>query len=357
MPTARKLKSGSWHCSVFSHYEIVDGKKKRKYESFTCNTPGRKGKAECERMASEWYYTKRRTRAADLTVQEALERYLSAKGNVLSPSTIKTYTQYEDSYFDTLGPLLLRQIEDEDVQEWVSELAATRSPKTVKNIYNFFTAAVGMFDKGGFKVQLPQKQKVETHTPTDAEIEKLLQYLQNPKKAELRKAVMLSAFCSLRRGEISALTDKDIVGNRLLISKSVVRNKDGIWVVKTPKTTESYRYVDVPGFLLEELRTIEGPLVNLKPHQITNRFVDAVKYSGCPHFRFHDLRHYYVSISHALGVPDAYIMECGGWKTDHVMKSVYLSTMDDRRKAEQKKLDAHFEAMQNDMQNADLSAK
>ena len=56
MPTARKLKSGSWHCSVFSHYEWVDGKKKRKYESFTCSTPGRKGKAECERMASEWQY-------------------------------------------------------------------------------------------------------------------------------------------------------------------------------------------------------------------------------------------------------------------------------------------------------------
>ena len=352
MPTARKLKSGSWHCSVFSHYEIVDGKKKRKYESFTCDTPGRRGKAECEQMASAWVSKAKRVRSANLTVQEALERYLAAKENVLSPSTIKTYTQYKDSYFTTLGALLLRQLEDEDVQEWVSDLASTRSPKTVKNIYNFFTAAIGMFGKFSFKVQLPQKKRTETHTPSDDEIKALLQYLDKPKKAELRRAVMLSAFCSLRRGEICALTDKDIVGNRLLISKSVVRNKDGIWVIKTPKTTESYRYVDVPDFLLQELRTIEGPLVKLRPHQVTNRFVDAIRFSHCTHFRFHDLRHYYVSISHALGIPDAYILENGGWKTDHVMKSVYLSTMDDRRKKEQEKLQAHFGAMQNEMQNA-----
>lgn len=352
MPTARKLKSGSWHCVIFSHYEVVDGVKKRKYESFTCSTPGRKGKAECERMAAEWSSKNKRIRSANVTVQEALERYLSAKENVLSPSTMKTYTQYKDSYFEYLGILLLRQIDDEDVQEWVSELASTRAPKTVKNIYNFFTATCKMFGEYDFKVQLPQKKITETHTPSDDEVKLLLQYLDKPKKAQLRRAVMLSAFCSLRRGEISALTDKDIVGNRLLISKSIVRNKDGVWVTKTPKTTESYRYVDVPDFLLEELRTIKGPLVGLKPHQITNRFVDAVKYSGCPHFRFHDLRHYYVSISHALGIPDAYIMECGGWKTDHVMKTVYLSTMDDRRKKEQAKLQSHFSAMQNDMQNA-----
>lgn len=351
MPTARKLKSGSWHCSVFSHYEWVDGKKKRKYESFTCSTPGRKGKAECERMASEWQYNSRRTRAADFTVQESLERYLAAKEHVLSPSTIKTYTQYKDSYFAVIGPLLLRQIDDEDVQAWVSGLAETRAPKTVKNIYNFFTAACDMFGKGDFKVTLPQKKKSKLYTPTDEEIEKLLEYLNKPQKAELRRAVMLSAFCSLRRSEICALTDKDIVGNRLLISKAVVRDKDGLWVTKVPKTTDSYRYVDVPDFLMEELRTIKGPLVNCKPNQITNRFVDAIKYSGCPHFRFHDLRHYYVSISHALGIPDAYIMENGGWKTDHVMKSVYLATMDDRRKMEQEKLQQHFGAMQNKMQN------
>lgn len=358
MPTAKKLKSGSWHCVVFSHYEVIDGEKKRKYESFTCSIPGRKGKAECERMAAEWTSKAKRTRAGNLTVQEAVERYLASKEHVLSPSTMKTYTQYKDSYFVTIGPLLLRQLEDEDVQEWVSDLASTRSPKTVRNIYNFFTAAVGMFGKTDVSAMLPQKKKATTHTPSDDEIKALLRYLEKPGKAELRRAVMLSAFCSLRRGEICALTDKDIVGNRLLISKSMVRNKDGIWVIKTPKTTESYRYVDVPDFLLQELRTIKGPLVGLKPHQITNRFVDAIKYGKCgEHFRFHDLRHYYVSISHALGIPDAYIMECGGWKTDNVMKTVYLSTMDDRRKIEQEKLQAHFGAMQNDMQNACPAAK
>ncbi len=48
MPTAKKLPSGSWRCQVFSHYEYVnqdDGgvKKKRIYESFTCDDPSLPG--------------------------------------------------------------------------------------------------------------------------------------------------------------------------------------------------------------------------------------------------------------------------------------------------------------------------
>ena len=59
MATAKKLSSGSWRCQVYSHTEEViqpDGsvKKKRIYKSFTCATPGAKGKRECERMAAEW---------------------------------------------------------------------------------------------------------------------------------------------------------------------------------------------------------------------------------------------------------------------------------------------------------------
>jgi integrase len=63
---------------------------------------------------------------------------------------------------------------------------------------------------------------------------------------------------------------------------------------------------------------------------------------GIPHFRFHDLRAYAVSIAHALGVPDAYIQEWGGWKTDHVLKRVYRRAMDDKNKEYRDKLKEHF---------------
>ena len=59
-------------------------------------------------------------------------------------------------------------------------------------------------------------------------------------------------------------------------------------------------------------------------------------------FTLHSLRHYYVSIAHVLGIPDAYVMKMGGWKTDHVMKRVYRTTLSDVEKQEQEKINAHF---------------
>ena len=49
-----------------------------------------------------------------------------------------------------------------------------------------------------------------------------------------------------------------------------------------------------------------------------------------PHFRFHDLRHYCASIQHAMGIPDAYIMQRGGWGSDTVLKNVYRHALKDK---------------------------
>lgn len=47
-------------------------------------------------------------------------------------------------------------------------------------------------------------------------------------------------------------------------------------------------------------------------------------------FPLHKLRHYFASRMSELGVPEADILEMGGWETDHVMKSVYRHSMMDR---------------------------
>ena len=47
------------------------------------------------------------------------------------------------------------------------------------------------------------------------------------------------------------------------------------------------------------------------------------------YMRFHALRHYCASQLHALGMPDAYIMERGGWESDGVLKGIYRHTLSD----------------------------
>lgn len=361
MATAKKLPSGSWRCRVFSHYELrPDGTKKPVYESFVVKDPSKRGKKECERMAAEWSITHQDRDVMAMTVQEIVRKYIDLKEKVLSPATINSYEQILKCNMDDIRLYAAGDLTPPIVQAWINSLAARCSPKYVRNANGLFQSSMKFSGAPGFHVTLPAPQDFQPHVPCDEEVQKLINYIietthENTRRDmrpryELRIAVMLAAFGSLRRGEICALRSEDFDRENLTvrINKDVVKDKDGYWVTKpTPKTSTSNRTVELPAFVIEAIDLSKpGTIIKGTPDQISNRFRRAVRFSGAAfHFRFHDLRHYYVSIAHALGIPDAYIMEMGGWRTDRTMKRVYRSTLADRSKAEQQKLNAHFSAM------------
>ena len=84
---------------------------------------------------------------------------------------------------------------------------------------------------------------------------------------------------------------------------------------------------------------------------ITDRFANLLKKAGLKHFRFHDLRHYSASILHAMGIPDKYIMERGGWSTSSTLKTVYQHTMRGKNKEINNKINSYFETMQHEIQH------
>ena len=63
------------------------------------------------------------------------------------------------------------------------------------------------------------------------------------------------------------------------------------------------------------------------------------------HIRFHDLRHLNASVMLALGIPDKYAMERGGWSSTSIMKSVYQHTFTAERQAVDDKIDSFFNEM------------
>ena len=111
----------------------------------------------------------------------------------------------------------------------------------------------------------------------------------------------------------------DISGNVAHVNKAMVLNKENKWVVKAPKSYAGDRFICFPDFVIQKLNK-NGRITELNPSMITDRFKDILERAGIPHFRFHDLRHYCASVQHALGVPDAYIMQRGGWGNDRVLK-------------------------------------
>lgn len=62
----------------------------------------------------------------------------------------------------------------------------------------------------------------------------------------------------------------------------------------------------------------------------------------------HGLRRYGASIMHSLGVPDAFIMQRGGWKNDYVMRSAYITALDDQQKKQTDIINAHFTELESE---------
>lgn len=331
-----ELPSGSYRCQVLD-YTDPDGK--RHYKSFTAPT-----KAEAQFLAAQWRTNRTEEKNPKLTVYEAVDRYIKMKDSVLSPSTIAGYKRMHKNYFNNeFGRTDLNDLKNTDIQIWIGDLAERLSPKTVRNINGLFQASIEMFlPDFHFTTTLPAKTKPELYCPSDEDVKKLLKHISG---TELEIAVLLAAFGPLRRGEICALTNKDIKGNIISVSKSMVLGPDREWIIKQPKTYGSYREVEFPDFVIEKTNGIKGRIIQASPDNISERFRRALDTAGLPHFRFHDLRHYSASIMHAIGVPDQYILQRGGWSSDNVMKTVYRNTIDLEKARQTKKINKHFQKL------------
>lgn len=354
MAAAKKLPSGSWRVQVFSHYEYIQNPdstttKKRVYESFTCDDPSARGRRKVEQMAAEYAANKERIMKNNYTLEEALKKYIESKSNVLSPTAIRGYETLIRNTYPELLQIRIQKLTSQDIQNWVNRYSLDHSPKSVANAHGLISAVLSVYEPSlRFNTKLPEKRKIERYIPSDSDIKKLLEAIEG---SEMEKAVLLAAFGTLRRGEICALTDADINGNTITISKAKVRSNKGGMVTKAPKTFSSNRSVEYPHFVIEKFKGIHGQLVKMHPEDISKNFGKILKQIGLPHFRFHELSHYSASIMHAIGIPDQYIMARGGWKTDTVLKTVYRNVINEEQKKFTSQINAHFETMQHEMQH------
>lgn len=335
MATAKVLPSGAYRVRVFAGKE--NGKSI--YKSFTAPT-----KKEAEYLATQYLMeaTEKKKLKSDKLFCDELSNYITTKETVLSPSTIKGYKNIErmlkKNYPDFYN-MKIADIEQDHVQKVISDLARTKSPKTVRNYHGLLSAVIG--SNLNLNTTMPQKVQPELYIPTDAEIKALVKAVRD---TELEIPVLLGAFCMMRRGEICGLSMSDIKGNTIHVHHSLVLGADKEWHLKAPKTTTSDRYIEAPQFVIDRIKEV-GHITKLNPHSITIMFQRVLDRNGIPHFRFHDLRHYSASIRHALGIPDAYIMADGGWCSDKVLKAVYRHAMSDRKKEMSDKANNHFESL------------
>lgn len=316
----RKLKNGKWKCVV--DVGFVDGKRKRK--SFQADT-----KKEAQLKAFEWVNDNPTFVESD-TIEHSVSNYIRERENICSPSTIRGYWQiYREWVHDKpIGNIDVSRCTKEDLQKFVNMVALNHFPKTVRSVYNLVRSA--MVQAGSnlkFDITLPAKQPIKRNIPTDEDIRLLLDNADS----ELRIAILLSAFGTLRRGECCALEYEDIQNNTIHVHSDIVHGADNKWHVKSmPKNASSDRFILMPEFVIKEIGEGTGRIIKSDPNVLGQKFM-RLKRKLKLDFRFHDLRHYAASLMHALGVPDQYIMERGGWSSDGVLKSVYRNVLDDKQ--------------------------
>lgn len=334
MATARKLPSGSYRVRVF--VGMVNDKKS--YKSFTADT-----KVKAELLANTYIENKDKNTSRTITFDEALGKYISSRESVLSAGTIREYKRSRRAEFSLIRNTPINNITQDMIQNVINNKAKECKPKTVRNLHGIISAVLKEYRPDfTLKTSLPQKIRPNLYIPTDDEVKALL---NTCKDKEMRIAILLAAFGPMRRSEICGLESSDIKNKIVHVQRAVVLNDKKEYIDKTTKSLAGDRFIPLPDFVYDEIKDIKGRIIHLKPNMISDRFIDIQKASGLPHFRFHDLRHYCASILHANGMPDAYIMQRGGWASDIVLKQIYRHALSDKSEDENDKANKYFSQM------------
>ena len=255
------------------------------------------------------------------------ERYIESKRNILSPASVRTYYGLIDRISDRLKNTNLYDITQELIQIEVNEYSKDHAAKSTRSLHGFIASVLGMYrPQFVLKTALPRKESAKPYQPTTKDVKAILKAV---KGTEYSVPFQLGVL-GLRRGEICALTMEDLKDRSLTINKTLVYN--GGWIVKpSAKTDESNRIIQIPEQLANEIRE-NGAIFDGAPKRLNKHLHRIQKELDIPQFRFHDLRHYFASYASTLGIPEADIIAMGGWKSDHVFKTIYRDSIQESRK-------------------------
>ena len=267
------------------------------------------------------------------TFEKYAKEYIKNREGVISPASTRTYNIKLNQLSEVFRKSNIYDINSETVQREISLFSKDHAPKTTKSLYGFVSSVMAAYRPNlRLRVKLPQTIVGEAYEPTNEDVKAILKHA---KGTEYSIPFQLGVF-GCRRGEICALDISDLNGNELRIHRSKVY-LDGKWITKeSPKTDASNRIINIPDALKKEIQA-QGYIFKYTPPKLNEALHRYQKQLNIPQFRFHDLRHYFASYAHSMGIRDADILAIGGWETDFVMKKVYRRSMEDSKKKAMKK--------------------
>lgn len=316
MASIQKLPSGKWKATVYVGRD-ANGKMIRK--SVTKGT-----KKECKDAARELEQKVSDndiSNIGNMRMSAYMSKWLDLNKADLASTTIKAYRLYIDTHFiPFFGDYKVEKVTEFLVKEYLSKKLEYLSSCTVRK--HFFTLSKIMYDalKGKspcIDIKAPKGSTYIPRVPTTEEF-KLIWDVFKHMGPENELIILLAGWCGMRRGEIFALKQDDIVRENctITIDEAVALEEEGYeFKYKEPKSENGIRTIVAPEYIfdlidtvLKRRKVIKPEIISYDPHYFTQKFGKTIKDEnyGLPKVRFHDLRHYHATFLYENDIPDHY---------------------------------------------------
>lgn len=316
VPKATQLPSGEWRIQLRIGGQSIPVRRPTENECIA------------EAMAIKTGIIKsNRTPLSEKTLTQAIDLWLDANRNRLSPSTVRGYVTIRDNGFQGLMRLKCGSITQKQIERAVNAECRQYSAKTVTNRWRFLAQVLTWATGDTYSVKLPQIVRPDIDFLDREELQTFIAHIKG-KPVEI---TALLAISSLRRSEIAALSwddgDIDLEHRWIHVRGAVVPDEKHKMVKKkTTKNSTSRRDVPIIDPLYRALSVVEdktGPVVRWHPSTMLTHINAACSEAGVPEVGCHGLRHSFSSLCHILNIPPQVAMEIGGWADRGTMDRIY----------------------------------
>lgn len=326
IPVARQLPSGAWFCRVRINGQDV---------AITRDT---EKEAVAEALAVKAGIKQAEKRQRRRSVSQAIDDYIEARTNILSPATIRGYRIIQNNRFRTMAHRDISTVTPEQWQRAVNAEARIVSAKTLTNSWRFLASVIAESTGTVVSIKLPQIVPNQRPWLTPEQISAFVQAVHGT-TVEIPALLALS---SLRCSELLDLkwTDIDLQRKIIRVSGSAVYDEAGQLVHKKEnKNATSRRIVPIIPPLqaaLEDAPRCGKYVITITSNWIYKSINRICAQHDLPEVGIHGLRHSFASLAFHLNMPEKVAMQIGGWANDQTMKKIYthLSQADISRHAD-----------------------
>lgn len=279
----------------------------------------------------------------ELTVNALFPLYISALHGQNKESTIcEKLRIFKFDILPTLGTAKITELTKQRLYAWQDELwnkKSVREGKQLSSKYlstirtqlsSFLTWVENRYDLPNNlrSVKKPKTRvsKTEMQFWTRAEFDKFIEVVDNP---TYRAIFAMLFFTGRRKGEVIALSDKDVLKDKIVFSKTYSRKtlskgtytitftkneKKDSTIICEPLKKELANYTPQSPFYFGG----ENPISDNTLYRIFNRYIAK---SGVKRIRMHDLRHSFVSMCIHLGASVYVVASLIGDTPEQILKT------------------------------------